>query len=427
MSHTINCEQCGHEIDIEQTLGKKISTEANYENAKRSAELDKREKIIGNNKEKFDEKVQEKVDFIVAKDRKVLTENYNKAMESQEDVIRLEVDKRSKSAIEKQEKEMNEDVKLELKKAKDTSIKNKELETDVLRMQAQIDSIQSEHKADTGLKVVEAINEANKKSDEEKELIQRGHDEKIKQMQKSLEDANRQANQGSMQIQGEAQEKSIEDFLKYNFPMDVIEPIKQGALGADCLQYVKTNNNQRCGTIYYESKRTKEFQPAWIEKFKADMRSKNVDAGVLATQAMPKGMKRAGLVKGVWVCSLEEFKTISHILRNQLVEIHKVRNISENRKDIASLLYKYLTSSEFKMDMEAIVEGFTEMKSDIDSEKRAMNRMWSKREKHLEKVILSTVNMYGSLQGISDNSIKTINGLELPGADYDQIEECESA
>jgi hypothetical protein len=77
------------------------------------------------------------------------------------------------------------------------------------------------------------------------------------------------------------------------------------------------------------------------------------------------------------------------------------------------------------MDMEAIVEGFTDMKLDIDSEKKSFNRMWKKREKQLEKIMLSTVSMYGSLQGISDNSIDTIKGLELPGADCDQIEECE--
>lgn len=189
------------------------------------------------------------------------------------------------------------------------------------------------------------------------------------------------------------------------------------------MQYVVNNHNQKCGIIYYESKRTKNFENSWIQKFKADMREKNVDIGVLATQAMPKGMKRAGLVKGIWVCSLEEFKMISHILRKQLIEIYKIRSISENREDIVSHLYRYLTSSEFKMDMETIVEGFTEMRSDIDSEKKAFNRIWSKRSKQLEKIMLSTVNMYGSLQGISNNSIETINGLELPGADYSQIKE----
>ena len=76
------------------------------------------------------------------------------------------------------------------------------------------------------------------------------------------------------------------------------------------------------------------------------------------------------------------------------------------------------------MDMEAIVEGFTEMKSDIDSEKRAQNRLWNKREKSLEKIMLSTVSMYGSLQGI-DNSLETIKGLDLPGIEYEQIEEKE--
>jgi hypothetical protein len=430
MVHTINCDQCGHEIDIEQTLGKKITGELNVQYKSRyqnkEIELNKKSQSIAEREqalENADKKQKERIDSIVKRSEQAFKAQAAEDQKKKDAVIESQIKEREQAFRQSIQKEMERDYKTEMEEAANKNVENNKLKAEKMKLEATLNTIESLHKSDTDVKVIEARNEANKKSNEEKELLQQEHEEKMKQMKKSMEDVRRQADQGSMQIQGEAQENSIEDFLKYTFPVDVIEPIKQGALGADCLQYVKTDNNQSCGIIYYESKRTKEFQPAWIEKFKADMRAKNVDVGVLVTKAMPKGMEQAGLVKGVWVCSLEEFKTISHILRKQLVEIHKVRNISENRQDIASLLYKYLTSSEFKMDMEVIVEGFTDMKSDIDSEKRAMNRAWSKREKHLEKIMLSTVNMYGSLQGISDNSIETINGLELPGAVYELIEE----
>lgn len=432
MSHTINCERCGHEIDIEKSLGAKISGELNskYKShyQKMGDELNKKSKSIAEREqalEASDKKQKEIIDSIVKKKEQEFKVQTAEDQKKQDVIIESQIKERERAFRRSTKKEIERSFKVEMEEAAKKDVENNELKVVNMKLESRMKTLESLHKSDMDVKVIEARSEAIKKANEEKELMQREHEEKMKQMQKSIEDARRQASQGSMQIQGEAQEKSIEDFLKYNFPIDLIEPIKQGALGADCLQYVKTNNNQSCGTIYYESKRTKEFQPAWIEKFKADMRAKNVDVGVLATQAMPKGMEQAGLVKGVWVCSLEEFKTISHILRKQLVEIHKVRNISENRKDVASHLYRYLTSSEFKMDMEAIVEGFTEMKLDIDSEKRSFNRMWSKREKQLEKIMLSTVSMYGSLQGISDNSIETIKGLDLPDSDYEQIEECE--
>ncbi len=430
MAHTINCEHCGHEIDVDKALSKKISSQ--YE---------EREKILEANKKRQKEIIDYKVKELTAaweekaliksqylKDEaKALKDQAVKARQDQDAIIKSKVREKELAFRRSIKKEMDDAFRSEMQEAANKDAENNKLKVANMKLESRMKTLESIHKSDTDVKVIEARNEAIKKANEEKELIQLEHEEKMKQMQKSLKDANRQVNQGSMQIQGEAQEKSIEDFLKYTFPIDVVEPIKQGALGADCLQYVKTNNNQSCGTIYYESKRTKEFSPAWIEKLKVDMRAKNVDIGVLATQTMPKDMERAGFVKGIWICSLNEFKTISCILRKQLIEIHKVRNIGENRKDIASHLYRYLTSSEFKMDMEAIVEGFTDMKLEIDSEKRAMNRMWSKREKHLEKIMMSTVSMYGSLQGISDNSIETVKGLEFPNADYGQIEECESA
>ena len=216
-----------------------------------------------------------------------------------------------------------------------------------------------------------------------------------------------------MQLQGEVQELAIEEWLKEKYPFDTIDEVKKGARGADCMQIVHTRESQNCGKIYYESKRTKDFQKSWIEKFKADMREKGADIGVLVTDVMPSDMQRMGLYEGIWICSFEEFKGISAVLREQIIKIHHAMKSQENKTDKMSLLYGFLTSNEFKMQIEAIVEAFTTMQSDLDSEKRSMQRIWKQREKQIEKVLDNTINMYGSIRGIAGNAIGNIKALEL--------------
>ena len=199
--------------------------------------------------------------------------------------------------------------------------------------------------------------------------------------------------------------------------MDTIEEIKKGARGADCLQIVNTHNRQNCGTIYYESKRTKAFGGDWIEKFKADIREKDANVGVLVTEAMPTGMSRMGLVDGVWVCTFAEFKGLSLVLRESVIQISHAVATQENRGDKMEMLYDFLTSNEFRLQIEAIVEGFTQMQTDLESEKRAMQGIWKKREKQIQKVLLNTTNMYSSVRGIAGSAIQAVPQLELDGGD----------
>jgi hypothetical protein len=220
-----------------------------------------------------------------------------------------------------------------------------------------------------------------------------------------------------MQLQGEVQELAIEEWLFAQFPLDTIEEIKKGARGGDCVQTVNTRTRQNCGTIYYESKRTKDFQPSWIEKFKTDIREKGANIGVLVTDAMPAGMDRMGLKEGIWICNYEEFKGLCKVLRESIVQLDTALSSQENKGDKMSLLYDFLTSNTFKLQIEAIVEGFTQMQSDLESEKRAMQRIWKSREKQIEKVINNTIDFYGSVKGIAGNAIGEIKALELP-ADF---------
>ncbi|MCK5728228.1 MAG: DUF2130 domain-containing protein, partial [Methylococcales bacterium] len=243
---------------------------------------------------------------------------------------------------------------------------------------------------------------------------------KLKEMQKQLDDQknlavemNRKAEQGSMQMQGEVQELAIEEWLAAQFPLDTIEEIKKGARGADCLQIVHTHIQQNCGTVYYESKRTKDFQLGWIEKFKNDIREKNATLGVLVTEAMPKEMPRMGLKEGVWVCSFDEFKGLSAVLRETVIKLSEATASQENKGDKMELLYSFLTGNEFKLQVEGIVEGFTQMQADLDKEKRSMARIWKQREKQLQKVLLNTTHMYGSVKGIAGTAVASVALLEF--------------
>ena len=79
------------------------------------------------------------------------------------------------------------------------------------------------------------------------------------------------------------------------------------------------------------------------------------------------------------------------------------------------LLYGFLTSQEFKLQITGIVDGFQTMKQDLDKEKMAMRRIWKSREKQLEQVISNTIDMYASVKGIAGSAVPAIDSLNLGG------------
>ena len=272
-------------------------------------------------------------------------------------------------------REGSSEVQLKTLEAKLKAVEsNKEIEFE-LRLANERDGINQQLKVQM---------EGYKKSiDETAELATKEHDDQIRQLREQLDLAKKKADQGSMQTQGEAQELVIEEFLAITFPLDTISEIKKGAMGADTLQTVNTRDNLSVGTIYYESKRTKTFNMGWIDKFKQDMIAKGADVGIMVSAARPTGEERASNIRGVWVCSVEEFKILSQAIRSGIIEVHSMKSIQENKSDKMELLYNYLTGSEFRLQVESIVEGFSQMQEDLDSEKRAMLSIWNKREKQI--------------------------------------------
>jgi len=278
------------------------------------------------------------------------------------------------------------------------------------------------------LKAEQAMNETlkaekekiSKLADEANALKLKEKDEQLEQIKRQLEDTKRKAEQGSMQIQGEAQELAIESWLASQFPFDSIDEVKKGAFGADCVQVIHTRELQNCGILCYESKNAKTWSAEWVTKLKQDMLKVNADIGVLVTQVTPSGMERMGFVDGVWVCSLEEFKGSVSLLRESLIRVHKSVQKEENKSDKMTLLYNYLGSNEFSMQLNSIVDGFMKMQEELDKERRSLMASWKRRQKLIDGVLANTTEMYGSLQGIAGNAISHIHALELPFEDTDE-------
>jgi hypothetical protein len=231
---------------------------------------------------------------------------------------------------------------------------------------------------------------------------------KVKELEKQLEDQRklaeemrRKAEQGSMQMQGEVQELLLEELLKTSFPFDQISEVGKGVRGADCIQLVRNSLGQEAGKIIYESKRTKDFNQEWIDKLKADMRSQGADIAVIVTQTFPKELDRFGEKDGVYICSFQEVKSVALLLRNAILKIYDTKKSQVNKGDKMSFLYDYLTSNEFSEQWKAVGEGFRQMRSSIQKERDAMEKLWKAREKQLEKVLLNAMHIKGSIEGIA--------------------------
>jgi len=406
----IECPNCGTEINVNEILyhqleddfKKRFTAQLAEERKKYDAELE----LLNAQKEEFERKKQ--------KENELFQEKLQSKLKEERQVI----EKQLKIKISEEQSEqftiMQKDLLEQSEKLKELSRTKAEIE----RLKREKDELKESLLAD-------AERVLNQKLIEEKEKIRKIEQDRnelaFKELHKQLEDQKRlteemkrKQEQGSMQLQGEVQELAIEEWLASNFPLDTINEIKKGARGGDCIQTVNTRTRQNCGTIYYESKRTKDFQPSWIEKFKSDIRDKGTDIGVLVTEVLPSDMDRMGLKEGIWICTYDEFKGLSKVLRETIIQLNNAIVSQENKGDKMSLLYNFLTSNTFRLQIEAIVEGFSQMQNDLESEKRAMQRIWKMREKQLEKVISNTIDMHGSIKGIAGNAIQDIKLLDLP-------------
>lgn len=264
--------------------------------------------------------------------------------------------------------------------------------------------------------------ETARRLSEEYRLKDAEKDKKLQDAIKANEELRRRLQQGSQQTQGEVLELELETLIKNTFPLDHVEPVPKGAIGADLIQRVIDKAGHPCGSIVWEAKRTKAWNDGWIQKLKDDQRLVKAELAILLTEVLPKDCGNFGQVSGVWVTNPQCAMSLAIALRSQLIEIERTKLAAVGKNEKMEVLYRYLSGSEFKQRVEAVVEALIEMQEDLQEERRIFERRWSKREKQIQRVISNTSGMYGDFQGLIGASLQSIPALsprelELPFED----------
>ena len=257
--------------------------------------------------------------------------------------------------------------------------------------------------------------QARKEAEEAQKLKVSEKEHLISQMQKQIEDLKRRAEQGSQQLQGEVQELELESLLSNKFPTDEIIPVEKGQLGADALQKVVGKTGQVCGTILWESKRTKNWSDGWLVKLRQDQREAKADIAIIVTQALPKDLESFDIIEGVWVTHPKYAIPLAITIRQSLIEISAARQSTEGQQTKMEILYTYLTGTNFRLRVEAIVESFSQMRSDLEREKKLFTAQWAKRDQEITKAMGAAIGMYGDMKGIAGQSLPEIKGLSFDG------------
>lgn len=256
--------------------------------------------------------------------------------------------------------------------------------------------------------------------DEEFRLKAAEKDKQLDALRAQIEDLNRLGASRSQPLIGEVLEADTLDVLKAAFPNDRIERVRRGHKGCDVVQTVLSPSGLPCGSIAWETKRTRAFQDGWLAKLREDQREVHADVAVLATETLPTGITTFEEREGVWVTSIASILPIAAVLRRALLDIATARRAGALADSTKERVFGYLTSSPFKQRVTGMIEAYQELRGDLDREKRTTATAWNKREKQLDRMVGGLAGLYGDLQGIVGPSLPAVEGLALPAADTDE-------
>lgn len=394
----IICPFCHKEIPLTEAIGHQIREEIQREF---EVEFSRKRKELIEKEESLTEK------------EKSLTEIVNERVGAERTKLEAEAKKKAEEMLSLRLKDLEEEL-----KQKDEKVKEfQKVELQLRRERRELEERQQSFE----LEVVRRLDEEREKVRqevartiaEEHRLKDLEKDKKISDMLQQIEELKRKAELGSIQMKGEVLEIEIEEVLKDRFPFDQIEPVAKGKRGADVLQKVHNQLGQYCGTIIWEGKRTKGWNEGWIDKLKEDQREAKAEIAVLVTTAMPKEVEHFQLKDGVWITNYTLFPCLAIALRTNLIQVAHEKRAAIGKNEKIEALYSYLSGTEFKQKVEAVIKAFISMKNDLENEKASMNRIWAKREKQIDRVITNVTRLYGDMQGIIGSSLPEIKSLEL--------------
>lgn len=407
----ITCPNCKTEVKLTESLAAPLleSTRQLYEKrlSDKDAEVAKREAAVKDQQ------------AAVAKAKEAVDEEVAAKLKTERAAIAAEELKKAKTLLGADLDQRNQelaDLQIVLKQRDEKLAEAQKAQAELIRKQRELDDAKREMDLTIEKKVQESLGAVRDKAKQEAEdglkLKVAEKEEQIAGMQRQIEELKRKAEQGSQQLQGEVLEMELESLIRSAFPLDSVEPVPKGEFGGDVIHRVNGPSGA-CGTILWESKRTKNWSDGWLAKLRDDQRTAKAEMALIVSQVLPKEIETFGHVDGVWVTSHRCAIPVAIALRHSLIELAAARQAGEGQQTKMELVYQYLTGPRFRHRIQAIVEKFSDMHDDLQKERKAMTKQWSKREEQIRCVIESTAGMYGDLQGIAGKTLLEIEGLDI--------------
>lgn len=408
MSTLITCPNCAAVFEpsaaMEQSIREKYKTEFNQ---KWLEQKKKQEEEFRLREEQLRLQVQE-IEKLKAHQEEELKTRLSEELRKREAIIQQELAKKIAFDFESKLKfleESNKEREAQLREARLKEIEFLKKEEVLARKEQEMELQQQKLIREERERLAAELRQQNELREKEMlmefQLKQKEWEVRFEQQTHLLEEAQRKATQNSMQLQGEAQEIVLEELLRQSFPFDTVSEVGKGIRGADCILTVRNTFGQECGTIIFESKRTKDFGGDWIDKLKQDMITTSADLAVIVTQSLPRDMDRFGEKQGVYICSFAEAKNLVAILRQAVIKVFETRKSQENKGDKMVMLYDYLTGAEFMAQWNAMRDAFRKFRAFMQKEREDFEKNWKKKEKMLETIINNSMQISGSIEGIS--------------------------
>ena len=407
----VECPECGAKVSVDASLRKHAQEEAEREIKKVKKQLLDKEKELHEQAERL----------------KLNEEDF-------QDKLKKEVFKQAEQLKKQAEQEASKKLELELRDLKE-QLKEKsnsltESHKEQLELRKKMREVEEKEK-EIELQIMKQVEEASKKAEEEAmklatdkfrfELSQK--EKVIQQMREKTDELQNKLLQSSQQAAGEIVEEEFEKDLRLKFPLDVFEEVPKGIDGADLIQRVRSDGVKDCGTILLEFKNQKNFSSTWVQKLNEDQRRVGANIAVLVTKVMPKGSADIEMIDGVYVVPYHLAIPFISTLRKSLEDLSRAQVVATNKDTKMAMIYDYLTGDSFKQKFKSIVGSYREQKELLDQERRAMTRIWAKREKQLGIVIEAATSMYGDVEGIIGSSAPVIEELALLEPSSDELAE----
>ena len=393
----VTCPGCGREFQLTDALKEQIEGPVRR---RMEEEYRRKEEQLRKEREEIDEILRKKLEERLASEREKLSSQIKE--EFKREMMEKQAD------IERYRKMWEDGVQKELELRNRERALEEKIRTSELEVARRLDE---ERKR---------MEESIAKSIEERYALQMKElQEQNKRLTEEIDNLNKKARPLPSELEGEAQEKLLEETLQQCFPDDYIEPVPRGTRGADVIQHVRKPGGKECGIIVWESKRAKQWNEAWVEKLKENLREINGDIAVLVTQAFPAedGVYSSFThYRGIYLTELRYAPSVAALLRNHIFRQDSLRFAEMGRIEKESMLYNFITGNEFRHQVESIASAIEAAQKSLEEEQRSLQRIWKKRDTELKTSLLALASMYGKIDGIV-GSMPVIPQLELPEDD----------